>query len=224
MAEQSLKLAVFDMDGLIFDSERMFMEKLDIVMAKAGYVLTLESYLELLGMNEDSCERVMKKHYGGDYPYRTLSDAARTLFNEDAEKNGLPVKRGIPELLEYLNGRGVKCAVASSTAAKYVKHYLELSGLDKYFYTVVGGDMVQKSKPAPDIFLKACELSGAKPDEAVVFEDSENGIRAAHNGNIPVIWIPDMKDNDPDVVSLCAAEADDGFCAVKLIGRLFPDK
>lgn len=215
-----MQLAVFDMDGLIFDSERMFMEKLDKVMADAGYTLTLESYLELLGMNETACEAVMKKHYGADYPYKEMSAAARELFNEDARKNGLPVKKGIPELLEFLNENNIKCAVASSTGSEFVKEYLRLSGLDGYFGVVVGGDMAERSKPDPDIFLKACALAGAEPGGSVVFEDSENGIRAAHSGGIPVIWIPDMKQNDPEVTALCAAEAADGFDAIRKVKEL----
>ena len=215
-----MRLAIFDMDGLIFDSERMFMEKLDKAMSERGYTLTLEVYLSMLGANAESCMETMKSYYGQDYPYKEISDAARAAFNDDARKNGMPVKPGIPELLEFLKAQGIKCAVASSTESEFVREYLEISGLDKFFDIVIGGDMVGRSKPAPDIFLKAGETAGAEPSEAVVLEDSENGIKAAVNGGIPVIWIPDMKRHGEEIVSLCAATAADGFGAIEKIKEL----
>lgn len=215
-----MQLAIFDMDGLIFDSERMFMKKLDKSMSERGYTLTLEIYLSMLGANDSACMEAMKKHYGQDYPYREISDAARAEFNHDARKNGIPVKTGIPELLKFCKENEIKCAVASSTAAEYVKEYLKISGLDEYFDVIIGGDMVSRSKPAPDIFLKACETAGINPSEAVVFEDSENGIKAAVNGGIPVIWIPDMKRHGKAIVDLCAATAADGFEAIEKIKEL----
>lgn len=211
-----LKLAIFDMDGLIFNTERLFMDELDTAMAKHGYKLTLDVYLELLGVNEQSCKDRMKKIYGEDYPFHEISDEARMKLNKKAIK-GLPVKDGIRELLAELKKSGIKTAVASSTPAEYVKMYLKTSNLDEMFDTVIGGDMVSRSKPAPDIFLLACEKAGALSSEAVVFEDSENGIKAAYNGNIDVICIPDMKQHGNEIRSLCCAYVKDGFEAIEYL-------
>lgn len=206
-----MKLVIFDMDGLMFDSERLFKDKLSEAMAERGYTLELEVYLSTLGANSDSSRRIMLTRYGEDYPYEEISAAARRAFNEYVMKNGIPIKSGIPELLQYLNGCGIRCAVASSTRSELVKMYLEMSRLDGYFDIVIGGEAVKLSKPAPDIFLKACCEAGVKPSEALVLEDSENGILAAVNGGIPVICIPDMKQHDSGLLAKCVACVKDAY-------------
>lgn len=209
------KRVIFDMDGLIFDSERAFMENLKHTMEEYGYKLRLEVYLSMLGANSASCKATMKKNYGEDYPYEEISQKARERFNSDLKKN-LVIKKGIKELLIYLKENNIKASVASSTLSVYVKNYLETAGIAEYFDTVIGGDMVTKSKPEPDIFLKA--LCGTAPEEGLVLEDSKNGILAAYNGHIPVICIPDMAVHGEDILSLCAAVAESALDVIKYIG------
>ena len=110
-----------------------------------------------------------------------------------AETVGLRVKPGIRQLLGWLCEHHKNCAVVSSTHAKYVRKYLEYAGIDSYFKEVIGGDMVERSKPEPDIFLLGCEKTGVTPEEAVVLEDSENGIRSASRAGIATICVPDLK-------------------------------
>lgn len=208
------KRVIFDMDGLIFDSERSFMRNLELAMKEYGYKLRTDVYLSMLGSNAARCKEIMKKHYGNEYPYEEISKKARERFNSDLKKN-LVVKDGIKELLIYLRDNNIKASVASSTLTVHVKRYLRESGLIQYFDTVIGGDMVEKSKPEPDIFLKA--LSGEKPQNGLVLEDSKNGILSAHNGNIPVICIPDMATHDEYVLSLCDAVVKNAFDVIELI-------
>jgi beta-phosphoglucomutase-like phosphatase (HAD superfamily) len=101
--------------------------------------------------------------------------------------------KGIPELLEFFKGNGTICCVASSTVTPMVEKYLNIAGIRDYFKHIIGGDQVKNSKPNPEIFLKALGKTPFNKDEAVIFEDSENGIRAAHAAGIPVICIPDLK-------------------------------
>ena len=96
-------------------------------------------------------------------------------------------------MLGWLREHHKNCAVVSSTHAKYVRKYLEYAGIDSYFKEVIGGDMVERSKPEPDIFLLGCEKTGVTPKEAVVLEDSENGIRSASRAGIATICVPDLK-------------------------------
>lgn len=210
------KRVIFDMDGLIFDSERSFMRNLKAVMEEYGYTLKLEVYLSILGANSASCKETMLNNYGEDYPYEEISDLARERFNSDLKRN-LIVKKGIRELLEYLKERGIKASVASSTISSHVKNYMEAAGLSKYFDIIIGGDMVQKSKPSPDIFLKA--LGDVKPEDALVLEDSKNGILAACNGNIPVICIPDMAVHDETLLSKCYAVAETAFDVINMLQK-----
>lgn len=215
-----LKLAVFDMDGLIFDTERLFMDILRPVMQKDGYSLSEENYVSILGLAHEACRKRMTDMYGEDYPYERHNDIVRLEISKIAEKGELPIKKGIRALLEFLKESNVKCAVASSTDSVFVKKYIESAGLGDFFDVIIGGDMAKNSKPAPDIFLKACEICGIAPDSAVVFEDSDNGIRAALNGNIRVICIPDMKQPEKSLKDKLFALCKDGFEARDLLTKI----
>lgn len=181
---------IFDMDGLIFDSERVFMRELRAVAKNYGYDITEEKYVQTLGLTGDTLLKKKTEQYGTDYPHYELSRQARDRVDAIALSGGLPVQPGIKELLIFLNDSGIPCAVASSTHTGYVEKYLEASGLRGYFDTVIGGDMAERSKPEPDIFLIAA--GSTPPDKALVLEDSTNGIIAASRAGIPVICIPDM--------------------------------
>lgn len=205
------KLIIFDMDGLIFDSERLFMRELGKVMKDYGYELTEEIYIQLLGLNSNFLRDEMLNIYGREYPIEETSIKARENMTVCAEKGELKIKDGIKELLEFLKNENIPCTVASSTASKYVKEYLQIAGLDGYFSNITGGEEVSKSKPEPDIFLTACGKFNVKPSDALVLEDSENGIKAAHNAGIPVICIPDMKYPSREhigITKLCIDRAD----------------
>lgn len=109
------------------------------------------------------------------------------------------MKAGVEELLKYLKETGYKIAIASSTRSALVKEQIEDAGLMKYFDVIVGGDQVKKSKPEPDIFLKAAELLVVKPENAYVIEDSYNGIRAAKSAHMRPIMVPDMVQPDEEM-------------------------
>ncbi|MDD6483129.1 MAG: HAD family phosphatase [Clostridiales bacterium] len=213
-----IRLAVFDMDGLIFDTERLFMDELAEVMRSEGYELTLESYLEILGLNNEAVKRKMLAFYGEDYPFEEMNEKVRAALDKLARSEGLPVKPGIRELLEFLNKNGVSCAVASSTQSAFVRDYIKQSSLDEFFDVIIGGDMVERSKPEPDIFLEAARRIGVSPNDAVVLEDSENGIRAGAAAGMKVICIPDMKQPAPELARCLFALCADGFEAAKVIG------
>ena len=187
------KLAIFDMDGLIFDSERLFMSFLQKEAADLGYEITPEKYAKTLGVGGDTLAAKVREIYGEDYPHKEVSRRARLAMNAWTENHTIPVKDGIPELLEFFASRQIPCCVASSTRTTYVKRYLEQAGLARYFSKITGGDQVTHSKPDPEIFLLSCRHFGIAPEDALVLEDSENGLLAAHNGKIPAICIPDMK-------------------------------
>lgn len=200
-----IQKAIFDMDGLIFDSERLFMNCLIAEANAYGYSITEEIYVKTLGLARRDCKNYMQSVFGSDYPFDEISNSARRKI-VDLSKNGLPVKEGIRELLDFLYTHNIECAVASSSETKYIKIYLDNSGLSKYFSQIIGGETVENSKPSPDIFLKA--LGNTPKDNAVIFEDSENGILAAHRAGIRVVCIPDMKLPCDEILSYTALCAD----------------
>lgn len=204
-AQKNFKAVIFDMDGLIFDTERSFMEQLAVVMKERGYNLSREVYIETLGACGDVLKNIMYKHYGDDYPIEECGNAAQARVNMVAETVGLCVKPQIHDLLEMLKERDIPCAIASSTKSVNVENYLRHAGLSGYFAEITGGEMVKVSKPEPDIFLMACEKLRVSPKDALVLEDSENGIKAAYAAGIPVICVPDLKEPGKEVLRMAAA-------------------
>lgn len=204
-AQKNFKAVIFDMDGLVFDTERVFMEQLAVAMKERGYNLSREVYIKTTGTTGSTLKNIMITHYGDDYPLEECTKIAQSRLEVIAETVGLNVKPQIRELLEMLKGKNIPCAVASSTESVYVKKYLGHSGLLEYFSQITGGEMVLHSKPEPDIFLMACEKLKTAPSTALVLEDSENGVKAAYTAGIPVICIPDLKEPSKDIVKMAAA-------------------
>lgn len=204
------KLAIFDMDGILFNTEELFMNKKAYYLKQFGYPARKEDYVRTLGACGNTLNQILFDIYGADYPANEISDLTRESVRNHINKFGLEIKDGIPELLKYLTEHKILCMVASSTTTSTVEHYLHISELAKYFSEVIGGDMVTNSKPDPEIFLKAFNLHkryipSISLQEAVVFEDSENGILAAHAAGIPSICIPDLKIPEDNIKSLTSA-------------------
>ena len=211
-------LAIFDMDGLIFDTERLFMTTKDGVMKEYGYTQQKDDYIHTLGTCGQQLLDILHRLYGDDYPAEEISQKCRTLVTEKIRRDGPPVKPGIPELLAWFASNNIPCCVASSTKHDIVVEYLRLAKLDKYFAYVIGGDQVQRSKPNPDIFLAACQRTDIKPEHALILEDSEHGILAASNANIPVVCIPDLKVPSEEIAKKTAAIVPHATAVISLFG------
>ena len=204
-AQKNFKAVIFDMDGLVFDTERVFMEQLAVVMKERGYILTQDIYKQTLGTTGSKLENIMYSYYGEDYPFKECGHIAQERVCMVAETTGLTIKPQIKELLVMLKDKNIPCTIASSTNSAIVAKYVEHAGLDGYFSKITGGEMVKYSKPEPDIFLMACEKLKTAPHKALVLEDSENGVKAAVTAGIPVICITDLKEPAEDILNLAAA-------------------
>lgn len=188
-----IKAVIFDMDGLMINSERATFEGYQEVMKKMNLTISEEFYMTLLGKTLKSVTELFYEKYGDDFPLNDVIVDVHKYLNNRFENEGVPLKKGLIELLTYLKENNYQAIVATSSTRRRVNHILELANLTQYFDDSICGDEVAKGKPHPDIFLKACEKLNVNPNEALVLEDSEAGIHAAHNANIPVICIPDMK-------------------------------
>lgn len=198
------KLAIFDMDGLIFDSERLFMNMKHMILREYGYPAREEDYLKTIGLAGQQLRDKLAELYGPEYPADEISQKTRAKVNEYMESHGPDIKPGIETLLQCFREHQIPCCVASSSRHEYVEKYLKLAHLDNYFSYIIGGEEAVRSKPEPDIFLAACKRSRIKPSDAIVLEDSENGIRAAFAARIPAICIPDLKQPSPEIVEKAA--------------------
>lgn len=187
-----MKAVIFDMDGVIFDSERAVFEEWRILSRKYGFKDFEIPYYKCIGTTKETAKRICLDFYGEDFPYDIYKEEQSREYHRKYDGGRLPLKPGIKELLAFLRENGFKAAVASSTRSEVVKNQIRDAGLESYFDVCLGGEAVRRSKPAPDIFLKAAELIGCKPDECYVIEDSYNGIRAAKNAGMFPIMVPDM--------------------------------
>lgn len=199
------KLAIFDMDGLLFDTERIFMNSKAAVHKKYGYSLSLEDYAQTISLFGVNRYKKLIEQYGEDYPADEIFREARAIADAEIEENGPNVKPGIEDLLIFFGSHGVTCCVASSTPRKSVALTVERGGLSQYFDFFLCGDEITRSKPDPEMFLKACEKAGVGAAEAIVLEDSENGLLAAFAGGIPAICIPDLKQHGTDIADRLTA-------------------
>lgn len=190
---EMIKAVIFDMDGLMIDSERVTFEGYCHVLAKSNLTLSLESYKTLLGKQVKAVYELFNRDYGEDFDVAsTIQDVHEYMANL-FETEGVPLKPGLIELLKYLKENNYKTIVATSSQRHRVDHILKLAKLEEYFDDSICGDEVAKGKPNPEVFLKACQKLEVEPSEALVLEDSESGINAAYSANIKVICIPDLK-------------------------------
>ena len=193
---------VFDMDGVIFDSERATMECWMELARKYDLENIEEPYLACTGTTDEKTREIMLDAYGRDFPYDTYAKEASKMFHEKYDGGRLPIKNGVFDILEFLKQNNKKIALASSTRRQTVVNQLRDANLLDYFDEIVTGDMVSKSKPEPDIFLLACEKIGVDSANAYAIEDSYNGIRAAHRGNLRPIMVPDLLQADDEMKEL----------------------
>lgn len=186
------KAFVFDMDGVIFDSERAVIDCWKVIAPQYG-ITDIETHcVAATGLNEQATRKIFKEQYGDELPYDEMRARRRALFIERFDQGLVPVKEGTVELLSYLKNNGFLIALASSTSEGTVRRELGIAGLIDYFDVIVGGDKVTYSKPDPEIFLMAMDQLGVLPCESVIIEDSYNGVRAGKASGAYTIMVPDL--------------------------------
>lgn len=200
---------IFDMDGLMFDTERVFIKAWDyagekIGIGKAGFMV-----YKTLGMNIADSYNVWKEEFGDRYHQEELRKYTKEFLKKFYDENTVPVKPGLYCLLDFLKSKQCKMAVATSSPRWEVENHLKDAGVEDYFLGIVCGDMIEHSKPAPDIYLRACEMIGAEPKECYALEDSKNGLISAYRAGCKPIMVPDLWQPDEEILGVIAAKYDD---------------
>ena len=195
---------VFDMDGLMFDTERLARDAWRCAMADHGYALDDEVYLTAVGRTVAGACSVFMEAFGPDLPIAEI-ETAKARYLRHMLEPGPPLKPGLLALLEGLEALHRPLAVASATARVEVELRLAGVGLLERFGVVVGGDEVERGKPAPDLFLLAAERLRACPADCVVLEDSEAGVEAAAAAGMAVVVVPDLVEPSPAVRAVARA-------------------
>ncbi|MEG1846832.1 MAG: HAD family phosphatase [Lachnospiraceae bacterium] len=185
---------VFDMDGVLFDTERLF--RTCWYQTAEEMKIPVEHREELInggvGLNHNDTRVMFAQKLGKAFPFEEFTKRSAKRFHALIDREGLPIKEGLHEILDYLATTDLKVGIASSSITERVYKHLEKTGLTQCFSVIIGGDKVEHSKPQPDIYLKACEELGVNPCNSIAIEDSPNGIKSAYAAGMKVIMIPDM--------------------------------
>lgn len=188
----TVQAVIFDMDGVLFDTEKLCMDSWIAVAGENG-IPDMEAFFpSCIGRNMTDTRALFYDFYGDTYDYEQFRKQASAWFHNYVESNGIPVKKGVREILDYLCRSRYQIGLASSTSFSSVEDHLLRAGIRQYFQSVTTGDMVEHSKPRPDIYLMACESLGVSPAQAMAVEDSPNGIRAAHRAGMIPVMVPDL--------------------------------
>lgn len=201
-SDRKITGAIFDMDGVLFDTERMYQDIWQQLARERHVTLGSGFVRTISGTTGNRMRQVVEEYYqvsDGDAVIRECMARIREQLSVH-----VPVKEGVREILHFLKEKGIPAAVASSSSTEQIEANLRKSGIRDTFASVVSGTEVKAGKPAPDIFLCAAERIGCRPEECVVFEDSENGIRAGHAAGCITFMIPDLIAPGEDIRPYCS--------------------
>ena len=187
-----IKLIIFDMDGLMFDTERLAYRAWKEAGIKFNYKIDYQIFKKTIGLDIVKTEEIFKNYYGSNFPFEKIRDEKIKLEENHILSEGVPLKGYLFELLEYIKGKKLKMALATSTNRNITEFLLNSSGTKKYFDIITCGDEIIDGKPDPEIFLKTSQKINCPPKNCVVLEDSENGVVAAYRAEMLPVMIPDI--------------------------------
>ncbi len=187
-----IKTVIFDFDGVIVDSEQVVRQGWQYAAQNLHLGDVDELFLQCVGTNHLYSEQVLQRQFGSQFSYEEFRNYSRAFFRQYTSEHGLPVKKGVQELLTYLKEQRYGIGLASSSTLQYILNGLRQAELIDYFQVIVSGENLQRCKPEPDIYLMACEKMGVAPAEAYAIEDSYNGIRSASRAGMQPVMVPDL--------------------------------
>ncbi len=193
---------VFDMDGLLIDSERVVRDIWVGVAREHGYTLAPEVYLRCIGTSAAGTAEILQAHWGPHAPVLAMQQLKVERFEQFRREREIPIKPGARELLAQLKAEGVPIGLATSTGRAAALDRLQKNGLLPFFDTVACGDQVARGKPAPDVYLLAAHKLDVAPEHCLAFEDSLNGMRAAVAAEMRVVMVPDLVPPDDEARAL----------------------
>ena len=220
MKDIKLKGAIFDMDGVLIDTEKLYLRFWKEAAAEFGYDMRDEHVFAVRSMARKYSIPKLKSLLGDDFPTEEVRSRRTELMNEYISKSGIETKKGLFRLLNHLRDTGIKIAVATATQRERTLSYLSRISALEFFDAVICGDMVNTGKPAPDIYLTAAAGLGLPPESCAAFEDSPNGLMAAHSAGCFTVMVPDLTQPDDTVRPYIDMVIKDLGEAVSLFGEV----
>ena len=199
---RAVHAVVFDMDGLLVDTETVSREAMSLAARQQGVELPYELFVRMVGLNFATSGPLVAEHFGPRFDVPAFQAESTRLFRAAGEM-GVALKDGVVELLDLLDALKLPRAIATSSPHQDVDRNLGRHGLRQRFDAVVAGGDYPRSKPAPDPFLKAAERLGVDPAHCLALEDSHNGIRAAHAAGMMAVMVPDLLEPNAEMHALC---------------------
>lgn len=200
--KQRPRAFVFDMDGLLLDTEGVYKRSWTVAAAGLGFDLTEPLFQTLIGITIADCEKRLVTQFGPGFPLEQFRSDARTGYEDIILAEGVPLKPGVHAVLDWACNAGIACGVGTSTVTEEARARLVHHGIEDRFSVVVGGDQVSHGKPDPEIFLKVATGLGVEPAHCLVFEDAHSGVRAARAGGMSVVLVPDLLPATDEIAAL----------------------
>jgi len=207
---------IFDMDGLMFDTENLTIPIWETAGKPFGYKISRDIVLRTIGISSKKSREIMLEEFGADLPYEKIKEEFKRLVKKEIDENGVPKKPGLDYLLESLSGAKIPFGVATSTHRETAVNLLKKAGIHDKFAAITCGDEVENGKPAPDIFLLAAKKLGFPPSACAGLEDSSAGLRGLHAAGMRSIFIKDVIEPPEEVLAAVWQKCSDLSEVVKL--------
>lgn len=215
-----IKAVIFDMDGILIDTEKYLYEYWKQAAQEAGFTLTHEQLLSFRSLATEFAEPKFRRWFGEKFDYAAIRERRKELMNAHLEKKGVEKKPGVETLLQWLTENGYKKAVATACDMERTRKYLNEIGIFRKFDQVVCAPDVPHGKPAPDVYLHACASIGEKPEHCVALEDSDNGALSAYRAGCKVIMVKDLADPLPETGEFLTGAADNLMDVIPILKKL----
>ena len=206
--QRPIRGVLFDMDGLVLDSEKLYSRFWREACAAYGYDMSYGQSLKMRALNSRLGEAMLKSFFGPDTDYVTIRTKRIELMDAFIEENGVELKPGILELMAHLEEKKIPAAIASSSPLPRIRSHLSRHGLDVRFAALCSGYEVEKGKPEPDIYRYAAKCLGLRPEECMALEDAPSGITSAYRAGCLTVMVPDQDQPTEDAKAMLYAKAD----------------